>query len=139
MTGKKTARKSRHPFQRMRAKRKEPKMDTTPLALPVGMRQPPTLAEEVRRFVRQELSESASQAGSETFEEADDFTEEDPDRLPLTPYELTAMQAEEPAGGYDPDSEPADPPLEPPPEGAEKEAQPTEGADPEVPSEAPQE
>lgn len=60
---------------------------------PTELRRPPSLQDEIKRFIRQELSSVARDQGVETFEEADDFdTEEDPDLLLPTAYELTEEQ-----------------------------------------------
>lgn len=67
--------------------------DPTPIEVPLGFRRPPSIHEEIRRFVRQEMSRQAQEQGGESFEEADDFeVDEDPD--PLTQYELQPMQVE---------------------------------------------
>lgn len=48
-----------------------------PISLPAGVNKPETLAETIRRLVRNEVSQQASASGQETFEEADDFDIED--------------------------------------------------------------
>jgi len=64
-------------------------LDPTPLALPVGLKQPPTLQEQIRRMIRsEELRRAAEAAGHETFEESDDFEVGD-DYDPKSPYEET--------------------------------------------------
>lgn len=69
-------------------------LDTTPIELPIGYQQPETLAEQMRRFIRQEVSQVAQAQSLGTFTEEDDFEEDDE---PLTPYEMTDMQeVEEP-------------------------------------------
>lgn len=62
-------------------------LDQTPIAVPVGFGPSETLAEQIRRILRQETfrQELASQ-GVETFEEADDFEVGD-DYDPKSPYE----------------------------------------------------
>jgi len=62
------------------------KLDPTPLEIPVGFQRPPSLQEQIQRLVRVELSDKAAAAGAETFEESEDFGEDDDD--PGTPYEL---------------------------------------------------
>lgn len=60
-------------------------MDPTPMALPVGYKRPPSIQEQIARYIRQ--SEMlAKQNGQETFEEADDFDVGD-DFDPYSPYE----------------------------------------------------
>ncbi len=74
--------------------------DPTPVELPVGYDHPLPLRDEMRRFIREELSNTAASAGEETFEESDDFDCHEDDEL-LSPYELTELQEE-----YVPDDEP---------------------------------
>lgn len=62
-------------------------LDNTPVAKPVGWRPPLTMQEQIQRFVREELSRRAAEAGAETFEDADDFEVGD-DYDPKSPYEL---------------------------------------------------
>lgn len=64
-----------------------------PVALPVGYKQPPTLEEDMRRMIRQEMSLAAMKDGFETFEEADDFEIEGEDLS--SPWEYTEDQEEE--------------------------------------------
>jgi len=61
-------------------------MDPTPVSLPAGFKRPETLAEQVQRLVRNQVSQEAHKAGAETFEEAEDFDIED-EIDPSTPYE----------------------------------------------------
>lgn len=62
-------------------------MDPTPVALPVGFKRPETLAEQVARLVRIDLSRRAGAAGFETFDEANDFDVPDDPVDPSTPFE----------------------------------------------------
>lgn len=64
--------------------------DTTPVALPLGFKTPETLAEQIQRLVRTNVSQEAANAGAETFEEADDFDidEEDEPFDQTSPYEM---------------------------------------------------
>lgn len=61
-------------------------LDDTPVAMPMRFRRQ-SFVDQMREFVRQELSRQAEQQNHETFEEADDFYIEDDD-LPRTRYEL---------------------------------------------------
>lgn len=62
--------------------------DPRPMAIPAGMKRPPTLAEQVARLVRgHQLQRELAEAGLETFEEADDFEIPDDMPDPTTPYE----------------------------------------------------
>lgn len=55
-------------------------LDTTPIERPVGWTRPPTMQEMIQRYVREEVSRAAAQAGEESFEEAEDFdVDDDPD------------------------------------------------------------
>lgn len=66
-------------------------VDPTPINVPIHLKRPDTLAEQVRRLVRGEISRQAQAEGHETFEEADDFdTGEDEDIR--SPYELDDEQ-----------------------------------------------
>lgn len=69
--------------------------DPTPHHLALDDERPPTLAELVQRYVRDEVSQQAQADGFETWEEADDFTEDDPEELPFTPYVLSEHQLED--------------------------------------------
>lgn len=61
--------------------------DQTPVALPIGWKAPPTLHEQIQRYIRNEVSRQAAELGEETFEEADDFyVEDDPEMR--SPYEI---------------------------------------------------
>lgn len=66
-------------------------LDDTPLAIPVGFRQPESLSDTIKRLVRTELSNTARASGAETFEESDDFNVGD-DFDPSSPWELKADQ-----------------------------------------------
>jgi len=83
--------------------------DPRPISVPAGLTRPPTLSEQIKRFIRSEMSRQAVQEEKESFEEADDFdVDEDPD--PLSIYELPEGVVEAPGGRKDVD---ADPPPDP--------------------------
>lgn len=67
--------------------------DPTPVEVPLNLRRPLSLQDEMRRFIRTELSQQASAKGDESFEEADDFEVDDEEEF-ITQYELTEMQEE---------------------------------------------
>lgn len=67
-------------------------LDNTPVALPTRLRLPQNRTDQIRAFIRQEMSRSALEAGHETFEEADDIEPDDDDALPLTRYELMELE-----------------------------------------------
>lgn len=78
--------------------------DPRPVAVPVGYRRPLTLQEEIKRFVRAELSQVAQAHELETFEEADDFdVDEDPELI--SPYEIPEAAPEWPGGEKDVDAD----------------------------------
>lgn len=58
-----------------------------PAAMPVGFHRPPSLQEQIRKLVRDQMSQYAANRGAETFEEADDFNVGDDDFDPRSPYE----------------------------------------------------
>lgn len=72
--------------------------DPTPMAIPLGMRVAETLADQIKRMVRSELSRQAADQGAETFEEADDFDVGDEDEL-SSPYELSEANFEDMRNG----------------------------------------
>jgi len=85
--------------------------DPIPVAVPHNWARPLSLAEQIQRFVRTELSARAAQTEQETFEEADDFdVDEDPD--PLSQYEIPEAAVEWPGGVKDEDATPIAPPSE---------------------------
>lgn len=65
--------------------------DPTPISRPVGFRPPPTLQDQIRAYVRNELSAQAASQGHETFEEADDFDVGE-DYEPTSKWELSDDQ-----------------------------------------------
>lgn len=67
--------------------------DPTPVAISVDLKRPASLQEDMRRMIREELSRRAAEAGEESFDEADDFSDPDPDDL-YSPHELTGEQLE---------------------------------------------
>lgn len=60
--------------------------DSLPMEVPLGMKRPESLAEQVQRLVRNSISAHAEIHGQETFAEADDL-ELDDEFDPYTPYE----------------------------------------------------
>ena len=96
--------------------------DPRPVALPVGYDIPPTMTELIQQYVRHEVSQAALEDGQGSFEEEDDFTEEDHQPLPWEPYavneyemeadeDMPSVEGAEPAGDVtDPAAVPAEPP-----------------------------
>lgn len=60
-------------------------LDPRPMAPPIGYVKQPSLWEQMRAMIRDEISRSAQEEGFESFEEADDFEMDDLD--PTSPYE----------------------------------------------------
>lgn len=83
--------------------------DTTPAETPPHLSRAVSRHEEMKAYIRAELSRQMEDAGMESFEDADDFeVDEDPDIL--SPYELSDAPVEWPGGEKDAD---ADPPPQP--------------------------
>ncbi len=69
-------------------------VDPMPHELASPEYRPPTLREQIQNAIRSEMSIIAQDRGLETFEEADDFTEDDPEAMPPTIYEQALMGPE---------------------------------------------
>lgn len=72
---------------RGRAPKEEKKLDTTPIAMPLGAMHPTPLSEIIARMVRQAVQEEQGEE-FETLEESDDFEIDDDELLDLSPYEF---------------------------------------------------
>lgn len=68
--------------------------DSTPIEVPLGALQP-SFEDEIRSYIRNELSQQLEKAGLPTFEEEDDFDVPEDDEW-HSPYELKEMQEELP-------------------------------------------
>lgn len=90
-------------------------VDDTPRAAPVKIRAR-SYYDEMREFIRREVSRQAEQQGHETFEEADDFDVGD-DYEPSSVYELDDAQLYYSGSPQGADKAPEDAP-QPAPEGA---------------------
>ena len=89
--------------------------DPTPMAPPVGYKRQPSMVDHIRQMVRSEhLRMHAAAQGFETFEESEDFGEDDDDRLPATAYEAV-FDPQEPAP---PSDGPSATPPAPSPDGS---------------------
>ena len=109
--------------------------DPRPMAVPVGYETPPTMTELIQLYVRQEVSQQASADNMGTFDEEDDFSDDDPESLPVSQYEVNEYEMSEDPDmlatlGDPPDSNLEDrlssPPGDPPAEAGNEDAQPTE-------------
>ncbi|UDN67897.1 hypothetical protein [robinz microvirus RP_175] len=67
--------------------------DTTPVVLRFRGRET-TNFDDIRQFIRREMSDAAARGGQETFEEANDFDVGDDD-MPKSPHEYSADQEDE--------------------------------------------
>lgn len=66
-----------------------------PIEVTPHVERPLSFEEMVQRYVRTTLSDHAADEGDETFDEADDFDEEDPDVMDLTHHQVLAMSDDE--------------------------------------------
>jgi len=69
-------------------------LDQTPIEIGIDQKRPPSLQEEMKRFITEEVSRQAETTGHESFEEADDFDISQDEFQ--TQYTLQEMQEEEP-------------------------------------------
>lgn len=69
-------------------------LDKTPME--TTLVRPLTLREEMQRYIRYELSRQAEDMGLPSFEEEDDFDEEEPEPDMVSPYELHDMYEDAP-------------------------------------------
>ncbi len=125
---------------------KEP-VDPLPHELAHPELRPPTLREQIQTAIRSEISLAAEAKGYDTFDQADDFQEDDPDHQALTAYEMVLMTPEndetldgpppEPAaaGSPDPAPSPGTPPSPGPPGPSEEPGSPP--LDPPAPAKPP--
>ncbi len=91
-------------------------LDPVPLEMPIGYGGPPSMRELVQEYVRETMSESREpELGS--FEEEDDFGEEEPELLDLSGFEVVEYEMVEEFAPEAPAS-PAPPAAEPPAEPA---------------------
>jgi len=61
-------------------------VDNTPVEIPTRLRLPQSRTDQIRMYIREELSRAAQSQSHETFEEADDVEPHDEENLPLTRY-----------------------------------------------------
>ena len=86
--------------------------DNTPLEVGVPIERPPSIHEEMKRFIREEVGRRYAEAeGRGTWDEEDDFDVPDDEEL-TSPYEFTEMQEEEPLVSGTEEPEPSCPPGE---------------------------
>jgi len=102
--------------------------DNTPVAIPTRLRMPQSRTEQIRAFIRSELSRQSADHGQESFEEADDFSLDDGQEW-VSPYEEVfepPAHSESGSGGVPAAGGGAKPPGDPakPGEGAQPPGQP---------------
>lgn len=68
-------------------------VDGSPVEWPVGVDVPESLEQKIARMVRTGVSQFADDRGMETFDEANDFDDDDPEALPESIHELDDDQA----------------------------------------------
>ncbi len=89
--------------------------DPVPLELPIGMGGPPSMRELVQEYVRGAMSQYAEEHELGTFEQEDDFEEENPELLDLSGYEVHEFEMVDEPGENDPAPAPEPEPPEPDP------------------------
>ena len=77
--------------------------DPIPVELPIGFQQPESLASQMRRMIKNEVSRAAEEQGFGSFQDEDDF---ELDEEILTNYEMTDMEEMQ---EYEQELEPVDP------------------------------
>lgn len=88
------------------------KVDRTPVEIPTRLRLPQSRTDQIRAFIREEISRKAEAAGVETFEEADDIEpNEDEGELPFSPYELNELEPPAAVSSSGAPSQPSHPPA----------------------------
>lgn len=81
-------------------------LDPTPMEIPLGACQPESLEQLVAKYMRIQIEQEKGEE-FESFEDANDFEEEDPDTLWLdTRYTLQEVEPEAIDPGYDPEKPP---------------------------------
>lgn len=66
-----------------------------PTEAPVSAHRPPSIEDMVKMYIRQNVSAAAQADDDESFDEADDFEEEDADTIPITHHQVVAMTEDE--------------------------------------------
>jgi len=91
-------------------------LDTTPIEMPLGAMQPTPIHELIARMVRQAVAEETDE-DPESFNEANDFEEEDDTLLDMSPYTLMDQEPDQWDGIMEFDPPEPTPPPEPKPNG----------------------
>lgn len=83
----------------------EKELDPTPIEMPVGAMRPRSLQDLVAQMVKSAVEAERGEE-FESWEESDDFEEEDPDTLDFSAYELQEIQSEAHIRDFGPDPDP---------------------------------
>lgn len=67
-------------------------LHTRRVEMPTRLRLPQSRTDQIRQYIREEMSRAAAHQGHESFEEADDLEPDDEENLPYTPYELRELE-----------------------------------------------
>lgn len=67
-------------------------LDDTPVEIPTRLRLPQSRTDQIRQYIREEMSRAAADQGHESFEDADDFDLDDEEDMPLSPYEIRMLE-----------------------------------------------
>lgn len=67
-------------------------IDTTRVEIPTRLRLPQNRTDQIRAFIREELSRASEMQGHETFDEADDIEPDDEEEMPYSAYELRELE-----------------------------------------------
>ena len=103
-----TKSKKPKPFARMAGGPDKP-LDTTPVEMPLGASRPLPLQDIIARMVRDAVQQEQGEE-FESWEDSDDFEEEDPDVLDMSPYTFQDLQDETPISAMEPPQEGDNPP-----------------------------
>ena len=82
-------------FGRFNTEGSVPEVNNGDVLVAIPKLRPPTIQELVQRYVRESVSRQAVADGMESFDEADDFEEDDPDVIPMTHHEVAALTDDE--------------------------------------------
>jgi hypothetical protein len=80
-------------MQRWIDRRGQPdELDDTPLEMPTALKEPESLEAMMARLMESRYAMERMEQGYGDFEDENDFEDEDPNLLNMTPYELTEME-----------------------------------------------
>lgn len=86
-------------------------IDNTPVEIPTRLRLPQSRTDQMRAFIREEMSRQSAEQGHETFAEADDLEPDDEEAMPYTPYEMQELEPPSPPASVQ--EREAQPPVDP--------------------------